>query len=189
MENMKISGVDLVKYLLSKYGPLPQKKLQKLSYVAEYEYITKYGKRLSELSFKHYYYGPYSEDIRNIEDLEESIIIKELAGANPAKESELVNEDFKIDPENASIIDNLIKPYLEKNEKELEEIADETDPYIDAEYFGSSIDLDGYAWFYNEVNSDKFWKNAEEIDKENIRKGIYGKHVIKDNSDINSRFS
>ncbi len=189
MKKVKISGSDLVKYLLSKYGPLPQKKLQKLSYFAEYEYIKKCGKRLSELSFKRYYYGPYSEDIRNIEDLEENIIIKELVGANPAKESELVNEDFKIDPENASMIDNLVKPYLEKNEKELEDMADETDPYIDAESFGSSIDLDGFAWFYSKVNSDKFWKNAEEIDKENIRKGIYGKHAIKDDSDINSLFS
>lgn len=189
MEKVKISGSDLVKYLLSKYAPLPQKKLQKLSYFAEYEYIKKYGKRLSDLSFKRYYYGTYSEDIRNIEDLEENIIIKELAGVNPAKESELVNQDFKIDPENESIIDNIIKPYLEKNEKELEEMADGSNPYMDAESFGSSIDLDGYAWFYSEVNSDDFWKNAEEIDKENIRKGIYGRHIIKDDSDIDSLFS
>ncbi len=189
MEKVKISGVDLVKYLLSKYGPLPQKKLQKLSYFAEYEYVKKYGKRLSDLSFKRYYFGPYSEDIKNIEDLEEDIIIKEKVGTNPAKESELINEDFKIDNKTAGIIDNLIKPYINKNGKELEKLADETEPYIDAEDFDNPIDLDSFAWFYGEVNSDDFWKNAEEIDKENIRKGIYGRHIIKDDSDIDSLFS
>ena len=70
-----ISGVQLVEYLLKEYGPLPQKKLQKLTYLAEIEYIKKHGERLTDLSFKRYYFGPYSDDIRNIEDLEENIII------------------------------------------------------------------------------------------------------------------
>ncbi len=189
MKKVKLSGVDLVKYLLSKYGPLPQKKLQKLSYFAEYEYIKKYGKRLSDLSFKRYYFGPYSEDIKNIEDLEEDIIIKEQVHNNPTKESELINENFKINNKIANIIDNLIKPYINKNGKQLEELADKTEPYIDAEDFDMPINLDDYAWFYSEVNSDDFWKNVEEIDKENIKKGIYGKHIIKDDSDIDSLFS
>ncbi len=89
---VKISGVDLVKYLLSKYGPLSQKKLQKLAYFAEYEHIKKYGERLSDLSFKRYYYGPYSEDIKNIEDVEENVIIKEQDNGYLTKLSELVND-------------------------------------------------------------------------------------------------
>jgi uncharacterized phage-associated protein len=86
-----ISGVELVKYLLKNYGPLPQKKLQKLAYMAEIEYIKKHGKRLSDLSFIKYYHGPYSPDITNIEDLEEDIIIKEEpSGPFIKKMSELI---------------------------------------------------------------------------------------------------
>jgi hypothetical protein len=47
-----ISGIQFVEYILKKYGPLPQKKLQKLAYVSEIQYIKKRGKRLSDLSFK-----------------------------------------------------------------------------------------------------------------------------------------
>ncbi|WP_287961270.1 hypothetical protein, partial [Acidiplasma sp.] len=83
----------------------------------------------------------------------------------------------------------LIKPYIDKNGSELEKLADKTEPYIYAEDFNNPIDLDSYAWFYSEVNSGVFWKNAEKIDKENIKKGIYGKHIIKDDSDIDSLFS
>ncbi len=186
---VKINGDSLVKYLLSKYGPLQQKKLQKLAYFAEYEYIKKYGKRLSDLSFKRYYYGPYSEDTKNIEDLEETIIIKEEGNYNTAEESELIQKDFKINQEIANIIDNLIKPYINKNGKALEKLADNTEPYIEAKNFNESIDLNGYAWFYSKVNSDKFWKEAEEIDNENIRKGIYGKHIIKSDTELDPLFS
>ncbi|MEM0132790.1 MULTISPECIES: hypothetical protein [Acidiplasma] len=151
--------------------------------------MKKYGRRLSDLTFKRYYFGPYSEDIKNIEDLEEDIVIKEQINNNPAKESELVNEDFKIDNKIANMIHDLIKPYIDKNGSELEKLADKTEPYIYAEDFNNPIDLDSYAWFYSEVNSGVFWKNAEKIDKENIKKGIYGKHIIKDDSDIDSLFS
>ncbi len=180
---VKISGVDLVKYLLSKYGPLPQKKLQKLAYFAEYGYIKKYGERLSDLSFKRYYYGPYSEGI------EENVIIKEQDNGYPTKLSELVNEKVDIDNKLAAEIDSLLLPYINRNGSELEKLADETQPYIDAEEFNNPIKMDDFAWYYRLINSREFWEEAEKIHNENIKKGAYHKHIIKSDAELDELFS
>ena len=71
-----LTRVQLVENILIIAGPLPQKKLQKLAYLAEIRYAEKYGARLSDLSFIRYYYGPYSSDIRNIEDEDDNIVIE-----------------------------------------------------------------------------------------------------------------
>ncbi len=188
-----VSGVQLVEYILKKYGPLPQKKLQKLAYLAEVEYIKMYGVRLSDLSFKRYYYGPYSTDITNIEDLDDNIIIREEASGNYiSKVSELINEENvnPIDDDNISQeIDAALLPYREKTGAELQEEADKTQPFLETENFNDPIDLDGYAWYCSKVNSKEFWETADRKEDENKKNHIYGKHIIKDDSELNTLFS
>jgi len=188
-----ISGVQLIKSLLKEYGPLPQKKLQKLAYLAEIEYIIKHGERLSDLSFKRYYYGPFSDDIRNIEDLEENIVIIEKKKGNYiVKESEHKDKNEQNDFLKEDLqkeIELLIEKYLSKTGKDLENIADNTEPFLETEKLNDPIDLDGYAWFYGQVHSEEFWKNAEQKDRENEANHIYGKSIIKTESDFESLFS
>ncbi len=188
-----ISGVQLVEYLLKKYGPLPQKKLQKLAYLAEVHYIKKHGERLSDLSFRKYYYGPYSGDIRNIEDLDENIVIREeVNGSYLSKLSELVNKESVNPIEDSNLcqeIDSILLPYSDETGVKLQEEADKTEPYLDAEKFDDPIDLDGYAWYYSKINSDEFWEAVARKDERNRKNHIYGKHVIKEDSELNSLFS
>ncbi len=188
-----ITGVELVKYLLKNYGPLPQKKLQKLAYMAEIEYIQKHGKRLSDLSFIKYYYGPYSLDITSIEDLEEDIIIKEeQSGSFAPKMSELVkggDNNIDINPKVADELNNLLKPYINKNGSQLAKTADNTEPFLEAKNLKDPLDLDGYAWYYKTINSDQFWEKVKEKDEENKKNNVYGKHIIKDDSELDALFS
>ncbi len=188
-----VSGVQLVEYLLKKYGKLPQKKLQKLAYLAEIQYIQKHGERLSDLSFKRYYYGPYSEDIRNIEDLDENIVIQgEVNHHYLNKVSELINPNG-VDPisnnELSQEIDAALLPYSDKSGKYLEEAVDKTEPYLETENFSDPIDLDGYAWYYRNINSDEFWQAAIKKDEDNRKNHVYGKHIIKDDSELDALFS
>jgi len=188
-----INGVELVKYLLKNYGPLPQKKLQKLAYIAEIEYIKKYGERLSDLSFIKYYHGPYSMDITNIEDLEDDIIIKEEQSGNFIKKmSELIgrkNNNINIKPEIAEELKELLSPYINKSGAQLEKKADNTEPFLEAENLKDPIDLDRYAWYYKTINSSQFWDDVKKKDEENKKNHIYGKHIIKDDSELDSLFS
>ena len=188
-----ISGVQLVEYLLKEYGPLPQKKLQKLAYLAEVQYIKKHGERLSDLSFRKYYYGPYSVDIRNIEDLDENIVIREeLNGIYSSKLSELINKESVNPIEDSNLcqeIDSNLLSYSGETGAKLQEEADKTEPYLEAEKFNDPIDLDGYAWYYSKVNSDEFWEAVARKDEHNRKNHVYGKRIIKDDLELNSLFS
>jgi uncharacterized phage-associated protein len=177
-----ITGVQLVEYLLKEYGPLPQKKLQKLAYLAEIEYIKKHGERLSDLSFRRYHYGPFSSDIRNIEDLDDNIMITEHVDMQyPSQTSELVGECLSIPILDVTLVNELkdcLSQYQSKNGGELEEIADNTEPFLETKKLNDPIDLDSYAWYYTQVNSEELWKRVEEQDRKNIEKGVYGKVII-----------
>ncbi|MHB1902411.1 MAG: type II toxin-antitoxin system antitoxin SocA domain-containing protein [Cuniculiplasma sp.] len=187
-----ISGIDLVKYLLKEYGPLPQKKLQKLAYLAEIGYIKKHGERLTDLSFKRYYFGPYSDDIRNIEDLDENIIVSERQNVGYIiKESKLSNPR-NIEPIKSKAlreeIHSLIGNHSRSSGNILEKVADNTEPFLETDKLNDPIDLDGYAWYCSKINSPEFWKGAEEADKKNEENHVYGKHVIHDSSELDSLF-
>jgi uncharacterized phage-associated protein len=187
----KINGAVYVKYILSKYGPLPQKKLQKLAYITEFEYIKKHGERLSDLSYKHYYYGPYSEDIPKIEDLDENIMVVERQeGGYFLKEAEYINKDeeIAISKEIANEIDTIIKKYSNKNGKELEVLADETDPFLEAKNLNDKINLDDFAWYYKIINSKEFWEQIEKKDEKNRKNGVYGKHLIDHDCELEDLF-
>ncbi|MEM3192808.1 MAG: DUF4065 domain-containing protein [Candidatus Parvarchaeota archaeon] len=182
--------MELVELILKHADPVPEKKLQKLAYLFEIEYIMKHGQRLSNLTFKRYYYGPYSDNIENIEALDDNIATEERTnGLYILKESRIkTSRAGIIKPEIERELVSYIKKYNEKSIKELKSIAENTDPYLETEKINDPIDLDGYAWYYSKINSDVFWKAAKMKDEENIRNGIYGKHIIKNKEELNSYF-
>ena len=176
-----ITGVQLIENLLKVAGPLPQKKLQKLAYLAEIRHIETFGERLSDLTFERYYYGPYSFDIRNIEDEDENIRSSyDIDPINASQTAELLNPD-DVQPLHGDLdkhLKDIVSYYGKKTGKELEEIADQTEPFLETEKLREKIELDDFAWYYSKVNSDETWKRVEEKDKDNERNGVYGKVLI-----------
>lgn len=51
-----------------------------------------------------------------------------------------------------------------------------------------TIDLDGFAWYYKIINYNQFGGGTEEADEENEKNKAYGKHIIKNNSELASLF-
>lgn len=175
---MKVSGADLIEYLVKEFGPkVPQKMLQKLAYLAEVEYAKKHGERLSNLRFIRYYYGPYSLDIKNIEDESENIAIVDSDGMAYSYKFSTFTGDSEPDLpfELKNEIRSILQPYRRKTGKELEEIADKTEPFLETEELREEIDLDGYAWFHNLISREDTWAEVERQDQENEKKNVYGK--------------
>ena len=54
---------DIIVYLTFKMKYLTEIRLTKLIYIAEIYSIEKFGRRLSEINFLNYYYGPWSQEI------------------------------------------------------------------------------------------------------------------------------
>ncbi|MHB1493737.1 MAG: hypothetical protein ACYCSG_06555 [Thermoplasmataceae archaeon] len=109
------------------------------------------------------------------------MIIEKKKGNYIVKESEHKDKNEQNDflkGELQNEIELLIEKYLSKTGKELENIADNTEPFLETEKLNDPIDLDGYAWFYGQVHSEQFWKNAEQKDRENEANHIYGKSIM-----------
>ena len=175
-----LTRAQLVENILIIAGPLPQKKLQKLAYLAEIRYAEKYGARLSDLSFIRYYYGPYSSDIRNIEDEDDNIVIEGIQqNVYPMKKSKIIAPEKvdKLEPEIEDYLKEVITQYNDKTEEDLEIIADNTEPFRETGNFKDPIDLDGYAKYHAIIGKKNFIKVVMEKDKVNARKGLY--HSVK----------
>lgn len=184
-----ISGKDLVEYIISQCVKVRSKQLQKLAYLVDLEYMKTHGERLSDLQFKKFYYGPYSEGIEEIKQEDDNIINTDhKTQFYPSKISSLKSESISLESHLKSEIDEILMKYKGKTGKELEDIADNTEPYIDIDIIGEKIDLDGYAEHYKSLLSDNFWENAFKAREENEKKGVYGKHIIRDDSDLESLF-
>jgi hypothetical protein len=84
---------------------------------------------------------------------------------------------------------NLLEPYVNKNGLQLEKKADNTEPFLEAESLKDPLDLDGYAWYYKTINSDQFWEEVKKKDEENKKNNVYGRHIIKDDSELDELFS
>ena len=195
-----INGKDLIECIIDHFGKVNAKQLQKIAYLTELEFMKKHGERLSNLEFVKLFYGPYSFSIKEIEEEDENIqvttdsdyiILKnEKVPVYTYKQSQLRNKkDFDLDPSLKEELSDIFKKFKGKTGKELEEIADVTEPFLDVEEMNEKIDLDGYAEYYKALLSDKFWGNAIKTREDNEKKGIYGKTVIKDKSELKAIFS
>ncbi|MEM0143489.1 MAG: DUF4065 domain-containing protein, partial [Candidatus Parvarchaeum sp.] len=138
------------------------------------DYIEHHGMRLSDLNFKRYYYGPYSPDIWNIEDLDDNIVVEEKkSGGYVAKESRLVSPEniSAIEPDKERALISYIEKYKDKTGTGLEDIADQTEPLLETKEHDETIDLDGYAKYHALINDDKFLEIVLKRDKENMESG------------------
>ncbi|RLF31129.1 MAG: hypothetical protein DRJ99_00400, partial [Thermoplasmata archaeon] len=57
LEKQKDTIKNILQFLILKSNYLTEKRLQKLFYLAEIEYIHRYGKRLSDVTFVSHKYG------------------------------------------------------------------------------------------------------------------------------------
>ena len=194
-----ISGKDLVEYIISYFGDVNAKQLQKLAYLTELGYMKAHGERLTDLEFKKFYYGPYSDGIEEIKEEDDNIINTKDHGyiilkdkkvpLYTYKRSKLKVNDIHLSPDLKSEIDTILMKYKGKTGKELEEIADNTEPFLDVEAMGETIDLNGYVEYYKLLLSDELWEKAFKAREENGKKGVYGRQIIKNDSDLESFFS
>ena len=60
---------DIIVYFTFKAKHLTERRLAKLIYIAEIYSIEKFGRRLSEIKFFNYYYGPWSPEVDHTEEL------------------------------------------------------------------------------------------------------------------------
>jgi hypothetical protein len=69
---------NLITYICFKAAPLSESKLTKLVYLVDVYHYENFGKRLTRVPFKHYYYGAWAPDISGeLEKLSDANIIKE----------------------------------------------------------------------------------------------------------------
>lgn len=69
---------NIITFFCFKAAPLSTRKLVKLVYLADVYYYQMFGKRLTDVPFKHYLYGPWSPEIeKSLEELCEAGIIRE----------------------------------------------------------------------------------------------------------------
>lgn len=74
---------DLIRVVLKRVGPLSRKKLIKILYLIELKYIETTSKRLTDIEYIKYTYGPYSREIINV--AEKDPYIKEVKGIRTLK--------------------------------------------------------------------------------------------------------
>jgi len=69
---------NIVTYFCFKANPLSSRKLVKLVYLADLYHYQLFGKRLTKVPFKHYYYGAWAPDIAEaVEELCDRGVLKE----------------------------------------------------------------------------------------------------------------
>jgi hypothetical protein len=117
-------------------------KLIKLLYLVEYEYYKKHRRRLTELRWIFYKYGPFAFEIRKVQqnivnleeeekELDSGMVIK-LLGISSAYD--FIEERFISDFEISAIIKNLVSNWKDKSTKELlNYVYHHTEPMISAE--------------------------------------------------------
>lgn len=119
----------------------------KLIYLADVHHMEKYGKRLTDVPFRHWHYGPYSEVIdQEIELLcGEGIIKQETYQTRTGYYAEIPKPNVERTtvnmPEEAlDIIKEIIEDYGEMNTEQIVKIAKSGPPFADTP-FGEEIDF------------------------------------------------
>ncbi len=159
---------ELIEFIIGQSGTLTSKKLQKMVYLIELEYIKKHGERLSNLVFKNWHYGPYSEDIKKIQEEDDTILLT-VKNTNLNREAHIskLQKEPKINISQTleKEITDYIDKYIHYDTTELEKKSKNTEPFLDTEK-GEIIDLDGYAEFYKNISNEGFWNCVEKYEKE-----------------------
>jgi len=176
MDNQKISKEDLILYLLSKIEPEKSTllRLNKLAFFAEFGFIYKQQKELSDAQYAAIDYGPIINDYRKI--LAKMEKDKKILIDNNGKHIRpLVSPVFMFSSEDKKILDTLIEKYSQFNNNELIGLSHSTDSYKittnNEEIMGNVIDKDlAYLESFFDESSDEEIKHEElpEIDRSEL---------------------
>ncbi len=142
---------DIIVFFTYKTKYLTEIRLIKLIYLAELCAIEKLGKRLIDIDFKSYFYGPYS-DVINLtgQAISGKDIIMEYKETN---KNGLYATFFKttkdktcvehLETDEFEVLDEVVRNWGFKPTVEIVTATKETEPYLQTE-FGDIIDLDKY---------------------------------------------
>ncbi len=172
---------DIIVFFTYKTKYLTEIRLVKLIYLAELYAIEKSGKRLTEVDFKSYYYGPYSDEIVDTgqaisgEDItveyEETNKGQYATFFKTAKHETCVEH---LDDKECNLLDEIVKEWGFKPTKEIVMATKESEPYLKTE-FGDVIDLNKY-----KEEMDSIYRNEELLTsvKQSMIEAQEGKGVL-----------
>lgn len=157
----KVSKEDLILYLLNKIEPEKSTllRLNKLAFFAEFGFIYKQQKELSDAQYAAIDYGPIINDYKKVlskmEKEKKILIDKDGKHIRPLVSAKLVFKD-----EDKKVLDNLIEKYSQLNNNELVGLSHSTDSYKitthDSEKMGNIIDKDlAYLESFFDESSDE----------------------------------
>jgi hypothetical protein len=138
---------DIIVYLTFKTKYLTEIRLTKLIYIAEIYSIEKFGRRLSEINFLSYYYGPWSQEISFAgEMLSGGDILIEFDTTLHGHDASFFKPNVdkptvRLYEGDLSILDDVLTDWGFKKTPEIIEYAKSTFPYKNSE-FGELINFD-----------------------------------------------
>ena len=140
---------DIIIYFAFKTKYLTEIRLTKLIYIAEIHSIEKFGRRLSEVNFLNYYYGPWSQEISFAGEIISGgdILIEfdtTLHGYDASFFRPNVDKTtISLSDGDISILDDVLNAWGFKKTPEIIEYAKSTFPYKNSE-FGELINFDDH---------------------------------------------
>lgn len=144
MEKLK----EILKYVIKLQGGKIYTKLRlvKLIYILDREYFKKYGKNLTGVNYKNYYYGPFSHQIEEaLEELEKegSIKIEKMQDIFENKEFYVItlnSHNFSLTEKERTDIKEILNPYFQKSLEEILDIVYESPEFLKTP-FGEVIEF------------------------------------------------
>ena len=138
---------NTITYLCFKVRSISQTKLMKLVYLANVYHMEQHGSLLAKTSFKHWHYGPYSEEIDSeIEKLYgEGILKSKVCKTQSGFEAEIPTPNVKsttvsLTNEAKAILDEIIEDWGHASTNDIVSFAKTSLPFVGTR-FGSKIDF------------------------------------------------
>lgn len=142
---------NVLQFLISKSDYLTEKRMQKLFYIAEIEYIQKYGKRFSDVTFISHKHGMYSFDIKYLLDTleDEGKITSVFKKTKDGYDAQFFHPNkrkiiIELNDKRIEILNAIIKNFIFRSTEEIIKFAKSTKPYKTTP-LGKKIDLERYA--------------------------------------------
>jgi len=183
LEKQEETIKNILLYLISNSKYLTEKRLQKLFYIAEIEFIHRFGQRMSIVDFINHKHGMYSFHIKHFidcldDDGKIKSVFKKTKDDYDAHFYHLNKKDIviELDDERVEILNNILEKFAYNITENIIKYAKSTKPFKETPY-GEKIDLDNYVeqCFNESLLKDKvIIKKVGESEKDYI-KGDFSK--------------
>jgi uncharacterized phage-associated protein len=128
----KIDSIDLAHVLLAKAGPMSHLKLQKLLYYVEAWHLAILGQSIIDDQFKAWVHGPVSPKVWQAFKDSKSPVFNKIQIAAGAGKRIVIRVGSILEPEQMSLIEDVLEEYGKLNAYELEALTHSEKPWIDA---------------------------------------------------------